>query len=273
MAPCGVCGIPTTGPTSDYPVLSRLIETAAGRRTEPVADGASLALPTCSDCLGIQATAGAIIAAHPGLVRHLGTVATWQTTTALYALSALGHTLPGPDIAPDRLGALVRRLAAPGALMAFSRRFSPMWLADASPNHSARARWSAVPVDALTACRAAALDWFGDGRPARSIPHPSGGRCDWCGTSESWRRRPSEAWFGSLCRACAAVCDGGGSSYDAMWQAIDADQAIRRRVPYRPDLTGVVPWSQRGGGDGTPWSHLGGVEAVRERVANLLSGA
>ncbi|MBO3663881.1 hypothetical protein [Microbacterium stercoris] len=38
----GVCGIPTTGPTTGCPVLSRLIETAARERADKTAEGATL---------------------------------------------------------------------------------------------------------------------------------------------------------------------------------------------------------------------------------------
>ncbi|WP_285365475.1 hypothetical protein [Microbacterium sp. LMC-P-041] len=54
-------------------------------------------------------------------------------------------------------------------------------------------------------------------------------------------RRTSEAWFGKLCATCAAVKARGDLSHQAVWEAIDGDQSIRRRVPYRPDLTGVRP--------------------------------
>lgn len=270
MEPCSVCGIPTTGPSTRFPVLGRIVATPGGQRTENVPDGAKVDLPTCSDCVSIQATATAIVTAHPGLRRALGSVATWHVTASLYGLSALGHRLPGPDIAADRLGALVHRLIAPGAAVTFSRRFSPVVLPGASTKLSARSRWSAVTPEVLAECRAAALDWFADTRPARAFEHPGGGQCAWCGTSTAMGRRPSEAWSGDLCRTCAAVKHDGGSFTDAMWQAIDADKSIRRRIPYRPDINGVKPWSQRRGGDGTPWSHLGGIDALREEVAHLV---
>ncbi|GAA5098861.1 hypothetical protein GCM10025760_34350 [Microbacterium yannicii] len=270
MTPCAVCGIPTTGPTTDYPVFSRVVATAAGERADTMPKGASVALPTCSDCRDIEASAAAIVAAHPGLRRALGSVAAWQTTTALYGLSALGQPLPGQDIAPARLRDLVHRLAAPGAVVAYSRRFSPVWLADSATKLAARTPWSAVELDALAECRAAAVEWLADARPARPLAHPNGEHCAWCGTATAMGRRTSEAWIGKLCATCADVQSGGGTSDDALWQAVDPDRAIRRRMPRRPRIDGATPWRQRRGGNGAPWSHLGGVEALRRDVARLV---
>lgn len=271
MTPCAVCGVPATGPTTAYPILLRTVRTAIGERADALPDGASVDLPTCGDCRALDALAARIIAAHPGLTRALGTVASWRLRAALYALDATGQKLPSPDVDPARLGSLVHRLAVPGALATYSRRYSPAWLADATTKHSARSRWSAVHPHVLGDCRRGYVDWLADARPPRPITHPTRRRCDWCGTSTAMGRRLSEAWNGDLCGTCAAVQDSGGTSHDAVWQAIDARQTMRRHLPYRPDLNGVRPWSRGGGGDGTPWSHLGGVDAVRQRVAELIA--
>lgn len=271
--PCAVCGIPTTGPKVKYPVLSRLITTAAGERTEEMADGAGIDLPTCSDCRGVAETARAIVTAHPGLVRLLGTVATWRTTTALYALDTLGKPLPGTGIEPHRLGSLVHRLAAPGAAATYSRRFSPVMLADASTKYAARERWSGIEPDALAECRVGYIDWKVDGRPARPLAHPGRLRCQWCGTATVSGHRVADVWFGDLCSTCHAVKETGGTSYEALWQAVDPDRAIRRRRMDPPTLDGVRSFKQSGGGDGTPWSHLGGIAALREHVARLVEAS
>ncbi len=271
--PCAVCGIPTTGSKAKYPVLSRIVPMASGERLEEMSAGAGIDLPTCSDCQGIAEQARTIVSAHRGLVRLLGTVATWQTTTALYALDTIGQPLPGPDIEPHRLGSLVHRLASPGAGTMYSRRFSPVMLADASTKFSARERWSAVDPVALADCRSGFLDWKADGRPIRALAHPGRRRCEWCGTATFPGRRVSEVWFGDLCAKCHAVQEAGGTSYEAMWEAIDPDRAIRRRRPYVPDIDGVRPYSQSPGGDGTPWSHLGGVLALHERVKRLVEAS
>ncbi len=271
--PCAVCGIPTTGMTTMYPVHSRLFAMAAGERSQEMADGAGIDLPTCSDCQAIADTARVIVDAHPGLVRLLGTVALWQTTTALYALDAIGHRLPGPDITPARLGSLVRRLATPGAIVAYSRRFSPVMVAGASTKQAARERWSAVDPDALAECRIGAVDWMADGRPLRALQHPGRLRCDWCGTATALGRRVSEAWSGDLCATCASVKASGGVTYDALWEAVDPDRAIRRRRMVPPTLDGVRSYKQSGGGDGTAWSHLGGIVALHEHVTRLVEAS
>lgn len=271
MMPCAVCGLPTRGATTAYPVLGRIVETAAGQRSEPVSEGATADLPTCADCRDLDRRASLIVTAHPELRRTLGSVATWRLLTAMYALDALGHALPDPTIAPIRLRALVQRLAEPGARITYSRRFSPIWTASASMKVAARERWSTAGADALAEGRRGYIEWLADARPPRPLPHPTGDQCHWCGTSTVMARRTSEAWFGNLCATCSAVHVNGGLSHEAVWEAIDADRSIRRRTPYRPDLTGVRPWSQAHGGDGTPWSHLGGVDAMRERVAELIS--
>lgn len=273
MIPCAACGIPATGPTTGYYVFTRMIETPKGERPDKMADGVTVELPTCGDCRAIGNLTGRIIAAHPELRRTLGSVAHWRLSTALYALDALDHPLPEPDITPARLGALVHRLADPGVAIMYSRRFSPVWALGATSKHSARTRWSAVDPARIADCRRGAADAIADARPPRPLPHPTGARCDWCGTAKAMGRRTSEAWFGKLCATCAAVKARGDLSHEAVWQAIDADQSIRRRLPYRPDLTGVRPWSQDSGGDGTPWSHLGGIESLREHVARLVSSA
>jgi len=247
--------------------------TGPTERVEEMADGAGIELPTCVHCRTIADTATAIVTAHPGLVRLLGSVATWQTTTALYALDALGRRLPAIDIAPERLGSLVRHLAAPGAATTYSRRFSPVMLADASTKHSARERWSAVPADVMDECRRGGADWMADGRPMRALPHPGRLRCKWCGTATVPGRRVSEVWFGDLCATCHAVQESGGTSYDALWQAIDPDWAIRRRRADVPDIDGVRPFSQMPGGDGEPWSHLGGILALHEHVKRLVEAS
>lgn len=154
-----------------------------------------------------------------------------------------------------------------------SRRFSPVRGLGATSKHSARTRWSAVDPVRLADCRRGAADALADARSPRALAHPSGARCDWCGTAKAKGRRTSEAWFGKLCAACATVKASGGLTHEAVWEAIDGDHAIRRRIPHRPDLTGVRPWSRDSGGDGTPWSHLGGVEALREHVSILVRGA
>lgn len=272
-APCAVCGIPATGPTVKYPVLSRLIEVRTGERSQAMADGASVDLPTCVDCQAISDTARAIVAEHPGITRLLGTVATWQITTSLYALRALGLPLPGPDIEPARLGSLIRRLATPGAMTMYVRKLSPVWLADATPTHAALEPWSAVSSNALGDCRAAVLDWKADGRPVRSLPHPQRRQCEWCGTATAIGRFTSEAWFGDLCVTCDGVKSTGGFSYDALWQAIDPDRAIRGRRAVPPDLDGVRPYSRGQGGDGAPWSHLGGIDALHEHVIRLVEAS
>lgn len=271
--PCAACGIPTTGKTTKYLILTRVIAMGTGERYEEMADGAGIDLAECSDCQAISEAAEAIVESHPGLVRHLGTVALWRTTTALYALDSIGHRLPSPDITPERLGSLVHRLAAPGALVAYSRRFSPVMEADASPKLSARERWSAVEPEALAECRRGAVDWMADGRPLRALPHPGRRRCDWCGTATAPGRRVSEAWFGDLCANCHAVEVSGGRSYEAFWRAIDPDLAIRRRRPIVPDIDGVRPYSQAPAGDGEPWSHLGGIVALHEHVKRLVDAS
>ncbi|MGV2985909.1 hypothetical protein ACNPNP_19635 [Microbacterium sp. AGC85] len=273
MSPCAACGIPTTGATTAYPVLSRMITTAGGERADTMATGASVDLPTCDDCQDIGDVTARILADHPGLIRALGTVASWRLCAALYALDALGQRLPDPDISPERLAALVHRLADPGALVTYSRRFSPVWETGTSAKRSARARWSAVPPDALAECRRGAVDWLADARPPRSLPHPTGEWCQWCGTSTALGRRASEAWFGDLCGTCASVKSNGGDTYTALWDAVDPDRAIRRRSMSPPDLDGVRPWSRTGGGDGMPCSHHGGIDALRDRVAFLVTGA
>ncbi|WP_314431643.1 hypothetical protein [Microbacterium lacticum] len=271
--PCAVCGTPTTGPTTTYPVLSRILPMGDGERVEEVAPGSGVDLPTCSDCQGIAETARQIVAAHRGLVRLLGTVATWQTTTALYALDTIGQPIPGPDIEPHRLGSLVHRLAAPGTGTMYSRRFSPVMLAGSSTKLAARERWSAVDPSALADCRGGYLDWKADGRPIRALAHPGRRRCEWCGTATFPGRRVSEVWFGDLCAKCHAVHEAGGTSYEAMWEAIDPDRAIRRRRADVPDIDGVHSYSRAGGGNGEPWSHLGGIPALHEHVARLVDTA
>lgn len=262
MIPCAACGIPATGPTTTYPVLSRMIETAAGERADTMPGGATVDLPTCGDCQAVGDLAGRIVVAHPGLTHTLGTVASWRLRAALYALDALGQKLPSVDITPARLGALVHRLADPGALILYARRFAPVWETGASMKHSARTRWSAVHPPALTECRRGAADWMADARPPRPLLNPTGKPCQWCGTASAMGRRQSEAWFENFCRTCAAVKANGGDTYTALWDAVDPDRAIRRRSMTPPDLDGVRPWSRAGGGDGTPWSHLGGVEDI-----------
>lgn len=273
MSPCAACGIPATGPTIGYHVFTRMSETPKGELADKMADGATVDLPTCDDCRAIGDLAGRIIAAHPELPRALGTVASWRLRTALYALDALERPLPEPDITPARLSALVHRLADPGVAIMYSRRFSPVWSLGATSKHAARTRWSAVDPARLAGCRRGVVNAMADARPPRPLPHSTGARCDWCGTATAMGRRTSEAWFGKLCATCAAVKASGGLTHEAVWEAIDNDHAIRRRIPYRPDLTGVRPYSRDSGGDGTPWSHLGGVEALREHVAQLVAGA
>jgi hypothetical protein len=275
MNPCAACGVTTTGPMAKYPVHSRIVLIAGGERAEEMAAGAAIDLPTCADCQAIDDTAHAIVAANPGIVRALGTVATWRITTALYGLDVLGHRLPEPDIAPGRLGALIHRLSVPGAMARYSSRFSPVWLPDASTKYAARERWSAVGDAARDELRRGAVDWMQDGRPPRDLPHPQGHRCEWCGTATAPGRRTSEAWFDDLCVACATVKADGGRTYEALWEAIDPDHAIRRRRAELPDLDGVRSFSQSGGGDGTPWSHLhpGGAPALREHVARLVEAS
>lgn len=271
MSPCAACGLPTTGPTTAYPVHGRIIGTPEVERFEEMRAGSTIDLPTCGACRDIEATAKAIIARHGSVGGARGSVAVWQTTAALYGLIVTGRTLPGPDIPHDRLTALVHRMSVPGAGVAYSRRFSPVWERGASTKHSARAPWSGANAEMVAACRAAALDWFVDSRPLRPMEKPDGGRCQWCGTATSPGRRLSEAWTGDHCASCAAIRDGGDDFQDAVWQAIDRNRAIRRRTPHRPAITGLVPWSQSRRGDGAPWSHLGGVEALRESVKALLA--
>ncbi len=112
-----------------------------------------------------------------------------------------------------------------------------------------------------------------DGRPMRALPHPGRLWCKWCGTATVPGRRVSEVWFGDLCATCHAVQESGGTSYDALWQAIDPDWAIRRRRADVPDIDGVRPFSQMPGGDGEPWSHLGGILALHEHVKRLVEAS
>ncbi|WP_448720525.1 hypothetical protein [Microbacterium natoriense] len=270
LLPCAVCGIATASEhLTEYAVLSRLHKTPGGERSESIKDGASTSLPRCDDCRALTSTAQAIVAAHQHLRHSLGSVATWRVECVLYALSVLGHPIPGPDISGPRLWALVNRLSMPGALAPYSRRFSPVWLSDATTKRSARERWSAVDPFVLRDCQRGIADVTVDMRPARAL---DGGPCSWCGTRSAYGRRASEAWPGDgLCVTCWMTKRDGGSWYDAFVAFIDPDRAIRRHVPGTLDLEGIRPWSQaHGRSDGTAWSHAGDRDALRQRVASLV---
>lgn len=269
LLPCAVCGIATASAhLSEYPVLSRLHKTPGGERSESTADGANTSLPTCEDCRTLASTAQSIVAAHPHLRHSLGSVATWRVECVLHALSALGAPIPGPDISGPRLWALVNRLSIPGALTAYSRRFSPTWLAGATTRQSARERWSAVDPFVLSDCQRGIVDVTVDMRPARAL---DGGPCSWCGTRSAYGRRASEAWPGDgLCVTCWIAKRDGGGWYDAFVEFIDPDRAIRRHIPGTLDLEGIRPWSQAHGGTGTAWSHAGDRDVLRQSVGRLV---
>lgn len=270
LLPCAVCGIATApAHLTEYAVLSRIIALPHGERTENVKDGATVDLPRCDDCRALARAAESIAAAHQHLRHSLGSVATWRVECALYALSVLGHPIPGPDISGPRLWALVNRLSMPGALTTYSRRFSPVWLSDATTKRSARERWSAVDPFVLRDCQRGIADVTVDMRPARAL---DGGPCSWCGARSAYGRRKSEAWPGDgLCVTCWLTKRDGGSWYDAFVAYLDPDRAIRSRIPGTLDLEGIRPWSQaRGRSDGTAWNHAGDRDALRQHVARLV---
>ena len=269
LLPCAVCGIATASAhLSEYPVLSRLYKTPGGDRSEAMKDGATVDLPTCSDCRALADTAKAIVAAHPHLRHALGSVATWRVESALYALSVLGRPTPEPKISRERLRALVDRLSMPGALATYSRRFSPTWLPGATTQQAARERWSAVDPYVLRACPHGIADVTADLRPVRAL---DGGPCSWCGTRSAYGRRASEAWPGDGGRC--VTCSLSASWYDAFTSWLDPDRAIRRHIPGTLDLEGIRPWSQTHGGTGTAWSHAGDRDVLRQHVATLVGVA
>ncbi|UJP10629.1 hypothetical protein L2X99_02850 [Microbacterium sp. KUDC0406] len=270
LLPCAVCGIATAPEhLTDYPVLSRLHATPGGERSETMQDGASTSLPTCDDCRALDSTAQSIATVHRHLRASLGSVATWRVQCALYALSALGAPIPDASVSGPQLSALVHRLSIPGALAAYSRRFSPTWLPDATTKQSARERWSAVDPFVIRDCQRGLVDVSVDMRPSRAL---DGGPCAWCGTTSAHGRRKSEAWPGDgLCVTCWITKRDGGGWYDAFVAFIDPDRAIRRRVPGTLDLDGIRPWSQaRGRSDGTAWNHAGDRDSLRQQVARLV---
>lgn len=269
LLPCHVCGIATEPERlTALPVLSRLHKTPGGDRSEAMKDGATVDLPTCSDCRALANTAKAIVAAHPHLRQALGSVATWRVESALYALSALGRPTPEPDISRERLRALADRLSMPGALATYSRRFSPTWLPGATTKQAARERWSAVDPYVLRDCQRGIADVTADLRPVRAL---DGGPCSWCGARSAYGRRSSEAWPGDgLCVTCWLTKRDGGGWYDAFVEFIDPDRAIRRHIPGTLDLEGIRPWSQSHGGTGTAWSHSGDRDVLRQHVARLI---
>lgn len=150
----------------------------------------------------------------------------------------------------------------------------PIWQDDARLGTAAAEPWLHIDADLRAEIRLQYADHLADRMPPRPVSCPTGG-CAWCGLGSVMAKRSAKPWtphsmtpasLGGngrtmavhLCPTCERIRDDGGSMRSSVLDLIDPDRALRRRVPYEPDVHGVRGWAVAGGGrsNAAPWAHL-----------------
>ncbi|WP_062465591.1 hypothetical protein [Demequina maris] len=286
---CGIAAMP--GTTETFISIGRLAQPgrprmAANERSE------YFELTRCPGCEQTRQQAAALVAEHPVVAHRLGTAAVERLEAGLGVLRLLGARTPRLTSARDVLR-FVDHMSTAGALVRWSRRYTPVALSDAQDEDCNEAPWEhATEADRQTARDAlAGLLAAVNERPAPiPCPDPSGG-CMLCGIAsvEALPSRAAHAWTpatanpsplggrpsnkrlsGHLCPTCATACDTVGSiGPTAMERALMAALGVRRKSLTPTELVGLKAWAvmPEASPNRRPWGHIEHVEALRTVLA------
>lgn len=267
---CRACGTPCR------PDAPRVTLAAVGRvdpRRGMVDAHAELVFGLCAACADLDAHAARTLDAHPGIRRMIGSpsIGRHRIASAFHALAVMG-AMPAETYTADGLLSLLDRLSAPGASASWSRAFVPIWQDDAARDTAAAEPWLHVGTELRAEIRREYADHLADRMPPRPVACPTGG-CAWCGLGSVMAKRSAKPWtphsiapagLGGngprrlavhLCPTCEREHTDGGSMRSAVLAVIDPDRAMRRRVPYEPDVHGwAVTGRKRPNAE--PWTHL-----------------
>lgn len=269
---CKDCGTPCgpDTPRTTFTVTGRM--DPRGRLIEGLSEVTFGQCPACAD---LDAHAVRTLDAHPSIRRMIGSPSIGQhrIASAFRALAVIG-VKPALTYSAVGLLSLLDRLSSRGAAASWHRQFAPVRAEEATRGTAAAEPWLHVSPDLRADIGREYGDHLADRMPPRSVACPTGG-CAWCGLGSVMAKRTATPWTphdlypaslggvgrqmrAHLCPTCERAREFGDSMASAVLDLIDGDRAMRRRVPYEPDLDGVHGWAVSGHEHPNmePWAHL-----------------